>query len=73
MTEVTVVIQISAEDYLAHYQGLTKEVVARAEDGRTIRFPSSILQPFVSHHGISGCFVISFDKDNRFIGIKATA
>ena len=72
MEEITVTIQISTQDYLAHYQGLAKEVVTKAEDGRTIRFPSSILQPFVSHHGINGRFVISFDKDNRFSGIRAT-
>lgn len=71
MTEVTVNIQISAQDYLAHYQGFAREVVARAEDGRLIRFPSNILQPFITRSGISGRFVISFSQDNRFSGIRA--
>lgn len=71
MAEITVNIQISAQDYLAHYQGFAREVVARAEDGRVIRFPANILQPFITHAGISGCFVISFGQDNRFSGIRA--
>lgn len=70
MHEVTVSIAISAQDYLAHYQGAVKEVVARCSDGRNIRFPSTILQPFVSHSGIYGRFVIRFDDANKFQHIR---
>jgi len=69
MREVTISISISAQDYLAHYQGTVKEVVARSSDGRNIRFPSTILQSYVSHNGIHGQFVISFDDQNKFQGI----
>ena len=70
MREVTIGLAISAHDYLAHYQGTVKEVVAPSSDGRNIRFPSTILQPFVSHDGIYGRFVISFDDKNKFQGIR---
>jgi hypothetical protein len=70
MREVTISISISTQDYLAHYQGSVKEVVARSIDGRNIRFPSTILQPFVSHNGINGNFVISFDDNNKFQSIR---
>jgi len=70
MRNVTISISISAQDYLAHYQGTVKEVVARSSDGRNIRFPSTILKPFVSHEGIRGTFVISFDDNNKFQGIR---
>ena len=70
MRNVTISISISAQDYLAHYQGTVKEVVARSSDGRNIRFPSTILQPFVSHEGISGTFVIRFDDNNKFQDIQ---
>ena len=73
MREVTISISISAQDYLAHYQGSVKEVVARSSDGRNIRFPSTILQPFVSHAGIHGHFVIRFDDNNKFQGIHKVA
>jgi hypothetical protein len=70
MREVTIELAISAQEYLAHYQGAAREVVATSRDGRKIRFPSKILQPFVSHSGIYGCFVISFDESNRFQNIR---
>jgi len=70
MRNVTISISISTQDYLAHYQGTVKEVVARSSDGRNIRFPSTILQPFVSHEGISGTFVIRFDDNNKFQDIQ---
>ena len=70
MREVTISLSISAQEYLAHYQGTVSEVVARSSDGRFIRFPSTILQPFVSHTGIRGQFIISFDADNKFKGIR---
>ncbi len=73
MTEITVNIKISAAEYLAHYKGTVTDVMARAEDGRIIRFPSNILKPFVTHDGICGSFVISFDINNHFIGINAIA
>lgn len=70
MREVTINLAISAQDYLAHYQGAVREVVAPSSDGRNIRFPSTILQPFVGHGGIHGRFVISFDDENKFQGIR---
>lgn len=73
MTEITVNITISAEEYLAHYKGSVKDVIARAKDGRIIKFPSHILKPFVTRAGICGSFVISFDASNRFVNIRAIA
>lgn len=66
---IEVVLAISAEEFLALYQGAARDVVAIATDGRRVRFPARILQPFVTHQGVHGRFVILFDKDNRFAGI----
>lgn len=68
--EVVVNLAISADQYLAYYQGAVKEVVAPSIDGRTIRFPCTILQPFVTHNGIHGRFAISFDRNNKFKEIR---
>lgn len=73
MREVTIDLAITAQEYLAHYQGVAREVVATCSDGRKIRFPCNILQPFVTHSGIHGRFVIFFDKDNRFQDIRREA
>ncbi len=57
-------LDISPEKYRTYYQGAAKFVRVRAEDGRSLKFPASELQRFVSHSGIQGRFEIEFD--NRF-------
>lgn len=71
--KVVVNLAISAEQYLAYYRGTVKEVVARCSDGRNIRFPCTILKPFVTHNGIHGRFEISFDQNNKFKEIRRVA
>lgn len=65
-------LAISAEDYLAYYQGSAQFVVARSEDNRTIRFPASAIRQFVTHDGVFGNFEITFDENNKLIAIKKT-
>ncbi len=63
-------IYISADEYLRHYQGSVTTVACTARDGRKIRFPSRILQPYISKEGIKGAFVIQFDQHHKFVGIE---
>ena len=67
---IEVSLSIAADDYIALYQGNARDVVARAKDGRVVRFPARILQPFVTHQGVHGQFSIRFDMNNRFVGIS---
>jgi hypothetical protein len=54
-------------DALKHvYRGDAREVVARSRDGRIVRFPASILKPYVEHDGVHGSFRIFFDGGHRF-------
>jgi len=64
-------LAISAEDYLAYYQGSAQDVVARSEDNKTIRFPASAIRKFVTHDGINGEFEITFDENNKLIAIQS--
>lgn len=61
---------ISPDRFLAYYKGAVKSVVARAHDGRTVSFPAHVLQPFVSHDGISGEFELVIDANNRFVRLS---
>ncbi len=63
-------IFISADEYLRHYQGSVTTVACTARDGRRIRFPSRILQPYVSKEGVKGTFAIQFDEYHKFVGIE---
>lgn len=64
-------LAISAEEYLAYYKGSAQVVVARSEDNKTIRFPASAIRKFVTHDGIFGRFEITFDNNNKLIGIQS--
>lgn len=68
-SQVIVDIHISTDEYQKSYAGVARDVLCFARDGRKVRFPAHILRGFVTHHGISGSFVIRFGKDNKFQGI----
>ena len=63
-------LAISAEEYLAYYQGSAQVVVARSDNNKTIRFPASAIRKFVTHDGIFGSFEITFDENNKLIAIQ---
>ncbi len=63
-------LALSAEEYLAYYQGSAQVVVARSEDNRIIRFPANAIRKFVTHDGIFGRFEIFFDENNKLIAIE---
>lgn len=63
-------LQISVTDFQRMYEGTVKDVTARCQEGRRVRFPANILRPFITHNGILGTFHIHFDDDNRFKSIE---
>lgn len=62
-------LSISAEQYQLYYQGTAKFVRVQSEDGRSLKFPASELQKFVTHSGIEGRFEIVFDDKHKLVGI----
>ena len=71
MPSVDVTLNIDADEFLRVYQGSARDVVARADDGRTLRFPAAILRRFVTREGIVGRFRIQFDGQGRFVDIQS--
>lgn len=70
MPAVVIRLSISPQAYLKHYQGPQCQVSVVSEDGRRVRFPAAILQPFVLHDGIQGRFQIEFDQQGKFSRIR---
>jgi hypothetical protein len=68
--KIIVNVSISAEDFQRLYQGSVKDVLAYSTEGLRIRFPASILRPYVLHSGVQGLFQIEFDEANRFKTIE---
>ena len=67
---IIVDLTISADEYLKLYQGIARDVICYARDGRRVRFPAKILQPYVTHDGIRGSFCIAFDQNQKFSSIR---
>ncbi|MEM1260801.1 MAG: DUF2835 domain-containing protein [Pseudomonadota bacterium] len=67
---VVVSLAIAADEYLRVYSGSARQVQTVASDGRSVRFPANILQPFVTHSGVFGQFEIHFDDSGRFRSIS---
>ena len=65
--EVRFFLQLTADEYESYYKGIVKNIQVTSTDGRTIRFPASNLRPYLTHSGVSGEFIMRFDKDNKFI------
>lgn len=71
MPSLVVDIRLPREEYLKVYQSYVRQVKTVARNGQTVRFPISVLQPFLTHNGIYGTFELSFDGNNKFIGIDS--
>lgn len=69
MSELTFVLHITPDQYLAYYNGAAKTIAVKTEDGLALKFPANALQKFVSRDGIHGRFKISFDQNNKLLGI----
>lgn len=69
MHSMIVDLHIPADEYLKMYQGVASSVRAMARDGRSIRFPARILQPYITREGITGSFLIYFDEEMKFRAI----
>ena len=63
-------LRLSAEQYKAYYQGQVKFIQVQSNDGRSIRFPASAIQKFLTADGIHGDFVIQFDANNKLLGVR---
>lgn len=63
-------LAITADKYLSYYQGRAQAVITRAEDGSRLEFPANAVQRFLRHEGIHGLFEISFDENNKLIGLE---
>jgi hypothetical protein len=70
VTSVIIDLAISQDALLHAYRGDARNVQAHARDGRSVRFPASILRPFVSHAGVHGTFRIVFDDAGKFQSVE---
>ena len=69
MSELTFVLHITTDQYLAYYNGAARTIAVRTENGLSLKFPANAMQKFITREGIHGRFKISFDQHNKLIGV----
>lgn len=69
-TELRFRLDVSSDQFMAHYQGLAASIQTMSLDGRRVRFPASILRPHLRHDGVHGLFVLRIDADNRVVDLR---
>ncbi len=70
MAEYRFSLSLSAERYLAYYQGAARAVIVRAHDGRRVQFPADALRPYVTQDGVHGEFVLQANAQGRLVTLK---
>ncbi|TCK09593.1 DUF2835 domain-containing protein [Marinobacterium mangrovicola] len=70
MNELIVDLNISDKEFERMYRGEVRDVVARARDGRRVRFPAASLTRFVTREGIRGSFRIRYSPEGRLQDIS---
>ncbi len=70
MNQLIFNVKISSQQYLKVYQGVASWVNIVAEDGRSLKLPAKHLRPFLTHDGISGRFLLTFDGNNQMTELK---
>jgi len=69
MQQIIVDLFISREEWLRLYRGETHTVFATSRDGRSIKFPASILTKYTTQNGVNGSFAIQFTDQGKFQSI----
>ena len=59
MQKMRFYLDISAQQYLSYYNGSAKIINVQTDYGRTLKFPASELQKYVTRSGIQGRFVVN--------------
>ncbi len=70
MPEYRFRLAISAQKYLAYYEGAVHAVVVTLANGQHLQFPAESLRSFVSREGVYGEFVLHVDDNNKLQSIE---
>lgn len=70
MPSIDVVIELSAEACLSHYEGLAERVYTWSLDGRRVVFPAQALRQVVTPDGVHGVFRLRFTATGQFESIQ---
>ncbi|MGP8289656.1 DUF2835 family protein [Vreelandella zhanjiangensis] len=70
MPSIDVILHLSPDECLAHYEGRVANVRARSVDGRWVVFPADVIRRIVGQNGVHGVFRLIFSGEGRFVSIQ---
>ncbi len=70
MPQIEFNLNISREKYLSWYSGCAKQVITQSVTGQKVTFPAERLRRYVTHSGVQGRFIITFDEKNKFVSLQ---
>lgn len=62
-------VSLSADEFLRVYQGTANRVFIRSREGRSVSLPAKYLQPYLTHEGVHGSFIMTFDQNGKLISL----
>ena len=62
-------LAISKKELLKYYRGTASQISALGSDGKTILFPVTAIQPFVTHEGVFGRFQLQVNSEGQLLKI----
>lgn len=63
-------LSISQTKLLEYYRGKTLTVLARTDEGLSVRFPANLLVKHVAPDGVVGRFVLTTDANNKVVDLQ---
>ncbi|AYF87389.1 DUF2835 domain-containing protein [Pseudomonas sp. JS3066] len=73
MPSVVLDISLTADEFVAVYQGRANRVLLRSRDGRKVSLPAHHLRPHLGHAGVRGTFELEFSADGKLMSLRRLA
>ncbi|MNT37494.1 hypothetical protein D3C72_1736330 [compost metagenome] len=73
MPSLVLDISLTADEFLAVYQGRANRVLLRSRDGRKVSLPARHLRPHLGHAGVQGTFQLEFSADGKLLSLHRLA
>ncbi|MCW8333772.1 DUF2835 domain-containing protein [Vibrio paucivorans] len=63
-------LNISYQNFVAHYSGAASQVQVITDNGLRLQLPATRFRPFLSQIGVKGRFRLTTDQNNKFLKLE---
>ena len=62
-------LELDAQSYLSYYRGQIKNIQVTSFCQQRVKFPASLLKPFITHAGVKGRFVLTYLTSGKVVSL----